>query len=283
MQFVLLGLMGNQMKSIVVQHRSDAEYHFSLFNDDGSDSCDNKEDDLEGNPIAPIKSDCNACGSKPYFVTVSFYWGHQLRQIGDIAADGRVADDVVDAQVDGELLLVERLGERELVGIIVLDAREEVLPGLERQLRSPLALVGEVAGAGGHLDARELLLARLERRDDLLLDQGFKASFLLRRERAGVRLAQRVEAELVGGELLVVGGDDVLRRVAVLGDVLVVQRRDGVEIVAVVLEVGDLPVAVRRLLHRSLEREVRARPVVADLDLRRRRRAVLGDLADADE
>ena len=194
-----------------------------------------------------------------------------------------MADDVVDTQVDGELLLVERLRERELIGVIVLDAREEVLPGLERQLCGPLALVGEVAGAGGYLDARELLLARLERRDDLLLDQGFKARLLLRRERAGVRLAQRVEAELVGGELLVVGGDDILRRVAVLGDVLVVQRRDGVEVVAVVLEVSDLLVAVRRLLHRGLEREVRARPVVADLNLRRRRRAVLGDLADADE
>lgn len=120
-----------------------------------------------------------------------------------------MADDVVDAQVDGELLLVERLRERELIGIVVLDAREEVLPGLERQLCGPLALVGEVAGAGGHLDAREFLLARFERRDDFLLDQGFKACLLLRRERAGVRFAQRVEAQLVGGELLVVGGDDI--------------------------------------------------------------------------
>ena len=56
----------------------------------------------------------------------------QSRQIGDAAADGRVADDVVDAQVDGELLLVERLGLGELIGVIVLDAREEVLPCLER-------------------------------------------------------------------------------------------------------------------------------------------------------
>ena len=61
------------------------------------------------------------------------------------------------------------------------------------------------------------------------------------------------------------------------------QWRDGVEVVAVILEIGDLPVAVRRLLHGGLEREGCARPVVAHLDLSRCRRAVARDLADADK
>ena len=125
----------------------------------------------------------------------------QSRQIGDAAADGRVADDVVDAQVDGELLLVERLGLGELIGVIVLDAREEVLPCLERQFRGLLALVGKVAGTGRHLDARELLLASLQSRDDFLLDQCLKPRLLLGRECAGTRLAQCGKAGLVGGEL----------------------------------------------------------------------------------
>ena len=73
-----------------------------------------------------------------------------------------------------------------------------------------------------YLDARELLLASLQSRDDFLLDQCLKPRLLLGRECAGTRLAQCGKAGLVGGELLVVGGDDVLRRLAVLGDVLVV-------------------------------------------------------------
>ena len=49
-------------------------------------------------------------------------------QIRDIAADRRMPDDVVDAQIHGELLFVAGLGLRKFVGVVGRKPLEEVLP-----------------------------------------------------------------------------------------------------------------------------------------------------------
>ena len=164
-------------------------------------------------------------------------------------------DDVVDTQVDGELLLEERLGGVELARLIPAQSLDVVLPGADGRLGRELALAREVARAGRHVDLVELFLAVLERGDDVVLEEFRDFLALLRAGPAVACAAERGESRLLRGKDLIRVVDDGLRRLDVVGDVAVDERRDGVEVVAVVFDVGDLPVAVRGLREREYEGE----------------------------
>ena len=77
--------------------------------------------------ISRIVARCN----DEFFVTFCGASG----RIRDVLADGRMMDDVVDAQIDGELLLHERLGRVELARLVFAQSPDVVLPGADRDFR----------------------------------------------------------------------------------------------------------------------------------------------------
>ena len=197
-----------------------------------------------------------------------------------------MVQEVFEAHFDVERFLVHGFRRIEFIEVVRFKSVDEVLPSRDGKLGGFCTQLAQIACAGRHGERRELLLALLEGRDDVRSDEFLQPVFLCVGEKARTvprHVGQRVKTLLLFGEALVVLLDDGRRFFKVGGDVLFEERRQAVEAVAVVLDVGDLPMTVARLLHGEEQREFRSRQFVLRLDVRRRRRAVAVDGVESDD
>ena len=155
-----------------------------------------------------------------------------------------MVQEVFEAHLDVERFLVYGFRRVEFCKIVRFERVDEVLPSGDGKLGGFCAQLTQIACAGRHGECRELLLALLEGRDDVRLDEFLQAVFLRTGEKSRAipwHVGQHMETLLLLGEALVVLLDDGRRRFEVRGDVLFEERCQAVEAVAVVLDVGDLP------------------------------------------
>ena len=127
-----------------------------------------------------------------------------------------------------------------------------------------LALAGKILCAGGDFDFIEPLLAFLECWNDFVFEQLGKFAALLLAQAAVSRGAELAETLPISDKIIIVGLDDAFGVVDVAGDVTVLQRCDCIEVLPVILDVDDLPMAVLGLFENKLQGKWGLRIVFTD-------------------
>ena len=80
-------------------------------------------------------------------------------------------NNILYAQIDGQLLFMQGLSGIKLGWLIFAQALDIMLPCFDGSLSRLLPLTGQVLSPGGDSNLIKLLLALLERRDDLVFEQ----------------------------------------------------------------------------------------------------------------
>ena len=93
-----------------------------------------------------------------------------LWQVRNIFADSRMAYDILNAQVNGQLLLVQGFRCGKFLRIAGLQAADVMLPGLDAGFCSLLPLTGQILGAGRDGHGVQLSLSFLQVGNDIVCD-----------------------------------------------------------------------------------------------------------------